>query len=94
MTRAHFAQAVVKLSMQQHTGQTHMVFDPLIAPLRVQWLRSDRFLFPMTWYGQLCAAVHSLFEQSVDPFWQAASSKYFFYTCTDPTFKKMVRPSH
>jgi hypothetical protein len=46
----------------------------------------------MSWYGKLCAAVHSLFEQSVDPFWKAASSKYFFYTCTDPTFKKMVRP--
>lgn len=72
-----------------------MVSDPFIPPLRVQLLRFDRFFFffPMSWYGKLCAAVHSLFEQSVDPFWQAASSKYFFYTCTDPTFKKMVRPS-
>lgn len=35
MTRAHFAQAVVKLSMQQHTGQTHMVSDPFISSLRV-----------------------------------------------------------
>lgn len=48
----------------------------------------------MTCRGQLSGAVHSLFEQSIDPFWQAVSSKYFFYTCTDPTFKKTVRPSH
>jgi hypothetical protein len=68
-----------------------MVSDPFISPLRVAWF--DHFFFPMLWYGKLCAAVHSLFEQSIDPFWQAASSKYFFYTCTDPTFKKMVRPS-
>ena len=34
MTRAHFAQALVKLSMQQHTGQTHMVPNPFISLLR------------------------------------------------------------